>query len=187
MRTGGFGRSRGGPEQEQVSTLPMIALFVILVTFLVATVTSAAISRFSVDVPTMGSGAEAESEAEEEEYRLVVHVLSDAFLIRDTETEGIRVRIERDERAGSLDALAGVLAELRADRPDHRNVILIPDPEIPYDEVIETADRARAAGLTHVSMASRSPGANALPSAGGDEAGAGDGGAAAGDARSEEP
>lgn len=151
-----FNDRRRDLESAEISTLPMIALFVILVTFLVASASSAAVSRVAVDVPTVGVSTGGEGQGGER-YMLVVHILSEAFLVRDTETEGLRARIERSDPA-ALDALQETLAGIRAERPEHRNVILIPDAEISYDRVMDTADRARAAGLTHLSLASSSPG-----------------------------
>lgn len=149
-------RRRSLEDDTGVSTLPIIALFVILVSFLVAAASSATISSHPVDLPSMAvtGGGAGEGGGR---YLLVVHMLPDGFVVRDTQVEGVRARVAgRDEVA--LRALSGALAEVRNERPDHRNVILIPDPEARYDEVIEVADRVRRGGFTHLSLASASPG-----------------------------
>ena len=67
----------------------------------------------------------------------------------------------------ALDTLQTVLAQIRQQYPDNADVLIVPDDDVPYDDVVHVLERAKIARFTGISLANRARATQVASAAGG--------------------
>jgi biopolymer transport protein ExbD len=61
--------------------------------------------------------------------------------------------------SASLDQLQALMTQIRRQYPQNSDVLVIPSDDVSYDNIIHVLERLRLAGLTGISLGTRSRGA----------------------------
>jgi len=118
--------------------VPMIDIFTVLVTFLLMTAVFSRLTILQLDLPSSASGPSSEPR-----FRLEVIIRPDGLELTNGSariSEIPKVNGEYDLNTLSEQALA-----LKREHPDVIDASVLPEPRIPYDDVIQVMDAIRSA------------------------------------------
>ncbi len=135
-------RSRRYAEEAELNITAFMNLMVILVPFLLITATFSRMAVLDLHLPPASEG----SSAAKGELQLEVIVRHDAIEIADRRG-GLIQRIEQQESGQHLQQLSQVLQALKARYPEKRNVYILSEPDVSYDDLVQVMDRVRITDL----------------------------------------
>ena len=143
-----------------VDTLTSIVFFSLL-TYQGATLmalTSFDLALPPVVVTTPQQAAQVKSEQDVLNLLLAVRVGNDQVAVEHSGGGGFRQVIPGLDSA-SLDQLQALMTQIRRQYPQNSDVLVIPSDDVSYDNIIHVLERLRLAGLTGISLGTRSRGA----------------------------
>jgi biopolymer transport protein ExbD len=157
-----------------INLVPLVDILTSIVFFSLATYTGAAlaaITSFDLSLPpTVVTAPQPENSAKPPDLTLLLAV----------KIQGDRIRVEHSGGGGfveeipglgptSLEKLVSTLARIRRVYPDNEDILVVPNDEVSYDNVIKVLEAARLANFPNIAIGSRSRAtqvAGARPAAG---------------------
>jgi len=157
-----------------INLVPLVDILTSIVFFSLATYTGAAlaaITSFDLSLPpTVITAPLPENSAKPPDLTLLLAV----------KIQGDRIRVEHSGGGGfveeipglgptSLEKLVSTLARIRRVYPDNQDILVVPNDEVSYDNVIKVLEAARLANFPNIAIGSRSRAtqvAGARPAAG---------------------
>lgn len=132
-------RRRTATSQVELNITAFMNLMVILVPFLLITAVFSRMSILDLNVPT----PQAAQNEVKKDFQLEITIRDDAVAVGDRHGGLIR-RITRVDGDYDYAALSRLLQEIKRRYPDKRDVVLLLEPDIPYDSLIHIMDATRA-------------------------------------------
>ncbi len=130
-------RTKGAAHEIDVTTF--LNLMVVLVPFLLITAVFSRLTIVELDLP----GAEGGPSTGEESLRLEVIVREDGIEV--TDGKAILATLPNQEDEFDLDTLSSYMIELKQQYPEHDDVTVLMEAQIPYDYLIRVMDIVRSA------------------------------------------
>jgi biopolymer transport protein ExbD len=134
-------RPRRARKQAELLLVPMIDIFVVLVTFLLMTAVFSRITILELDLPSAASAA-----VSEPSFRLEVIVRAQGLEL--TNGSALIATIPKKDGAYDLKALSELALALKRDYPDADDASVLLEPEIEYDHLVQVMDTIRSAEVT---------------------------------------
>lgn len=123
-----------------LNLIPYMDLMVVLIPFLLTGVVFSKLAVLELKLPTSSSAAPAVTEAKDP-FRLIVTIHHDSVTVRGT---GLTVtKLPRHEGKYDLGGVATVLQQVKASYPQEKALILLSEPDIPYETLVEVMDACR--------------------------------------------
>ena len=152
-------------EQSQLHTgnlnlVPLVDILTSVVFFSLLTYQGAALATLtSYDLtlpPVVVTAEQALASAPEQNLTLLlaVRVQSGGLLVEHTGGGGFRQEIRGLDDA-ALDSLRAVMVGVRTQYPQNRDVLVVPDDDVLYDDVVRVLERLRLATFTGISLGNR--------------------------------
>ncbi len=116
--------------------VPMIDIFTVLVTFLLMTAVFSRITILQLELPSAAGGPTSEPK-----FRLEVIIRQDGLEL--TNGNARISEIPKANGAYDLKALSEQALALKREHPDVNDASVLPEPRIPYDDVIQVMDAIR--------------------------------------------
>ena len=144
-----------------INLVPLVDILTSIVFFSLATYTGAALAAltaFDLSLPpVVVQATQPQSGDKDPELNLLLAV----------KIQGDRLRVEHSGGGGfvqeipglgaaSITQLQAVLARVRRAYPENKDVLVVPNDEVSYDNVIKVLESAKIAGLTNIAVGSRS-------------------------------
>jgi biopolymer transport protein ExbD len=144
-----------------INLVPLVDILTSIVFFSLATYTGAALAAltaFDLSLPpTVVTATQPVNGAKPPELSLLLAV----------KIQGDRIRVEHSGGGGfvqeipgvgpsSIAQLQNVLQRVRRAYPDNHDVLVVPNDEVSYDNIIKVLESAKVAGLDSISIGSRS-------------------------------
>jgi biopolymer transport protein ExbD len=119
---------------------PFMNLMVVLIPFLLTGVVFSKLAVMDLNLPSASASERSPSEAQEP-LRLIVTLHSHEITIRGS---GLGVtRLPSQEERHNLKGLAGILQRVKTAHPTEKSVIILSEPDIPYESLVEVMDTCR--------------------------------------------
>ncbi len=118
--------------------VPMIDIFTVLVTFLLMTAVFSRITILQLDLPSSASGPTSEPK-----FRLEVIIRQNGIEL--TNGNARIAQIPKVNGEYDLETLSAQALSLKHEHPDVNDASVLPEPWIPYDDVIQVMDAIRSA------------------------------------------
>jgi biopolymer transport protein ExbD len=143
-----------------INLVPLVDILTSIVFFSLATYTGAAlaaITSFDLSLPpTVVTAPQPENPAKPPDLTLLLAV----------KIQGDRIRIEHSGGGGfveeipglgptSIEKLVSTLARIRRVYPDNEDILVVPNDEVSYDNVIKVLEAARLANFPNIAIGSR--------------------------------
>ncbi len=144
-----FARFRRVREVPEVNLIPVMNLFVVLIPFLLMSAAFYHVGIIPASVPSQTSGSSDIAAAKDQvTVNLVLDAegirisASSAVLDQDTLDE-LSLEIPRNDKGYDLDQLARALLAIKLEYPASDTLILLPTPEVAYQDIVRVLDTAR--------------------------------------------
>lgn len=145
-----FKRVRRERETPDVNLIPVMNLFVTLIPFLLLGAAFYHVGVIPASLPTRSEGAAEEAPTEIEAVTMSLLVTAEHFDL-STSTPGLPPealavlsrRIPRAEGSSDHSALSDALYQIKQQYPESDTVILLPEPDIEYQDIVHILDTAR--------------------------------------------
>ncbi|MFM7066521.1 MAG: ExbD/TolR family protein [Gammaproteobacteria bacterium] len=125
--------------KNDINIVPMLDVMVILIFFLIFTAVFSKTRILELDLP-----AEVPQELEKiEQLELEVIIRQGAIEVADRNT-GLLQSFPRDDAKGDLKPLSDYLARVKARFPGKKDATVLPEPEVPYDTIVQVMDAVRS-------------------------------------------
>jgi len=128
-------------KQAELLLVPMIDIFVVLVTFLLMTAVFSRITILELDLPSAASATTSDPA-----FRLEVIVRKEGLEL--TNGSSLIATIPKKDGAYDLKALSDLAIALKRDYPESNNASVLLEPEIEYDNLVQVMDAIRSAEAT---------------------------------------
>ncbi len=130
--------TRRTPKAVELLLVPMIDIFTVLVTFLLMTAVFSRITILQLDLPSSASGPQSEPK-----FRLEVIIRQAGLEL----TNGTVLIADIPKLSGGYDlkALSEQAVAIKQEHPEVNDASVLPEPRIPYDDVIQVMDAIRSA------------------------------------------
>lgn len=162
-----MGKGKRAASADELDLVPIMNLVTILIPFLLMAAQFVSYAVIDSTLPAIGPPKEVEDKEDEEEpLNLSVFITDKGFSVKGSagtlkndaeegEDQGVTVPCvvdgclyDRDGDAGAAGAydvpeLRRILTEVKEEYPDEQNVILVPEPGIPYEVLVLTMDATR--------------------------------------------
>lgn len=144
-----------------LNLVPLVDILTSIVFFSLATYTGvalAAMTAFDLSLPpTVITAPNPTNGAKPPDLTLLlaVKVTTDGLRV---EHAGGGVPFRKDIRGhdqSALDQLRDVLTSVRRSYPDNKDVLVVPDDAVSYDDVVKVLEQARLANLTNIALGNR--------------------------------
>lgn len=161
------GKKRG-EASEELNLVPIMNLVTILIPFLLMAAQFVSYAVIDSTLPAIGKPVETEEDPEEKPLNLQVMVTGEGFTVagnhpelkdmgagEEGEDKGSSIPClvagcayesdggEGPEEAYNVAELRSLLGRIKDDKPEEQNVILVPDPGLPYEVLVLTMDATR--------------------------------------------
>jgi biopolymer transport protein ExbD len=133
-------RQRRARKPAELMLVPMIDIFVVLVTFLLMTAVFSRIAILELDLPSAASPS-----ASEPTFRLEVIVRKQGLEL--TNGSSLIATIPNKDGGYDLKSLSELALALKRDYPDADDASVLMEPEIEYDHLIQVMDAIRSVEL----------------------------------------
>jgi len=147
-------KTLGESRQQQdtdINITPILNIFVILIPFLLLTVTFVKIAIIEFTLPTLEGATSAISETQAKELTvLVVAIEPSGFEVKTSEKTFPKIRRKKNEY--NYDELTKRLKSIKKDFPKLEDVIISPDNDVQYHIIIKVMDVCREAGFPNFSI-----------------------------------
>jgi biopolymer transport protein ExbD len=125
--------------KNDINIVPMLDVMVILIFFLIFTAVFSKTRILELNLP-----ADVPQELEKlQQLELEVIIREGAIEVADRNT-GLLQSFPRDDARGDLKPLSDYLARVKARFPDKKDATVLPEPEVPYDTIVQVMDAVRA-------------------------------------------
>jgi biopolymer transport protein ExbD len=144
-----------------LNLVPLVDILTSIVFFSLATYTGAALAAltaFDLSLPPTVVTAQQASQAglkDQLKLLLAVRVNTGGFTVEHSGNGGYRQEIRGTDPA-ALDQLRSTLAQIRQSYPENKDVLVVPDDNVDYDNVIKVLEQAKAAQFNSISLGNRS-------------------------------
>jgi biopolymer transport protein ExbD len=147
-----LGRHRATTEQQtDIDMVPVMNMFLVLIPFLLMSVSFFHIKAINTSVPVLAQGKDAGHEQIHEKVTAIVeiepagfHVSAISDSVGPEELDKWDTHMAREDEAGyPLDQLVAGLKKMKVRYPTSDTLIIIPDESIIYDTIIQAMDVAR--------------------------------------------
>jgi len=144
-----------------LNLVPLVDILTSIVFFSLATYTGvalAAMTAFDLSLPPTVVTAQppaAGAKPPELTLLLAVRVSTDGLRV---EHAGGGVPFRKDIRGhdqAALDQLRAVLANVRQSYPDNKDILVVPDDAVSYDDVVKVLEQARLSNFTNIALGNR--------------------------------
>ena len=145
-------RHRATAEQQtDIDMVPVMNMFLVLIPFLLMSVSFFHIKAINTSVPVLAQGKDVAHEQIQEKVTAIVeieptgfHVSAISDSVRPEELDKWNTRMaSEDKTAYPLDQLVAELNKMKVRYPTSDTLIIIPDESIIYDTIIQAMDVAR--------------------------------------------
>ena len=154
-------RRKSAQQEVQLNLVPMLDALVTLVSFLLLTMGYMAISVIDTPAPMVAPAEEQIEKIEKDKpLQLTAHILKDKIIISDwsgsRENHEIKTvpSTEADAKPGDvrydLESLHKLLITIKGRHPKEKQLILKPDADVPYEQIINVMDASRYFDKTDV-------------------------------------
>ncbi|MBI3608210.1 MAG: biopolymer transporter ExbD [Nitrospirae bacterium] len=123
-----------------LNLIPYMDLMVVLIPFLLTGVVFSKLAILDLKLPVSSAAAPAAAEAKEP-FRLIVTLQQDAVTVRGSGLSVIRVPLQNGQY--DLGGLATTLQQVKASYPQEKSLILLSEPDIPYEFLVAVMDVCR--------------------------------------------
>jgi len=144
-----------------LNLVPLVDILTSIVFFSLATFTGAALAAltaFDLSLPpTVVTGQEARNVAPEQTLNLLLAVRIQGNKLRVEHGGGATPFVKEITGLGEqqMAELRATLEGVRRSYPDNKDVLVVPDDAVSYDDVIKVLEQARLAQFTNLSLGSR--------------------------------
>lgn len=135
--------------EADVDVTPFMNLMIVLVPVLLLSLAFTRTTILELNMPEASAATEAATPPSEQ-LRLEVWIYGDELVLADA-GRGVLQRLDTDPEAGpDFAGLAAALVDIKARVPEHEQITLLLDPDVPYELLIATMDHVRVfpEGLT---------------------------------------
>ena len=147
----GFGGRRKAPVDTEINLIPVMNLFVVLIPFLLLGVSFYQIAAIPGTVPTHDASGGSDVASTSRAVTLTLGVSHEnGFLVRASGTgvtrealQALAVQIPRKDEIFDTGALSRVLLEIKRAYPDSDTVVLVPEGDVLFSDLVKTMDAAR--------------------------------------------
>ena len=161
------GKKRGA-QAEELNLVPIMNLVTILIPFLLMAAQFVSYAVIDSTLPAIGPPVPVEDEPEEKPLNLSVMITDEGFTVsgnhpelenegggEEGEEKGSTIECitpgctfdrgagETAEQAYDVRALRDLLGRIKDDKPEEKNVILVPDSDLPYESLVMAMDATR--------------------------------------------
>lgn len=144
-------RIRLSTEETDLDMVPIMNMFLVLIPFLLMSASFLHLKAINTSVPVLGNAKAEPSEASDIRLTLVLTLTDREIKISalsenlDPKTlSGLQAVVDHpDQNPEAYKALSEQLRAIKATYPKSDTVILVPDPGVVYETIIETMDVAR--------------------------------------------
>jgi biopolymer transport protein ExbD len=134
---------RFGQDDNSLNITPFMNLMVVLIPFLLTGVVFSRLAVLELNLPT-ASSAHAATPPAQEPFRLIVALHQDGISVRGS---GLTMtRLARQDGQYDLAGLTEILRRVKASYPQEKSVILLSEPDVAYESLVEVMDVCREAG-----------------------------------------
>lgn len=133
-------RRRRSVDATELNITPFMNLMVVLIPFLLSGVVFSRLAILEMKLPTTQNEA-AVSKREKEPFRLVVTLREKGVTVLGSDID--RTRFPKKESVYELEGLSELLMQVKAKHPGENALILLSEPEIPYEALIAVMDACR--------------------------------------------
>jgi biopolymer transport protein ExbD len=136
-------RSQQEPE-EAIHIVALWNLMIILIPFLLLSAVFSRTAILNVYLPEAPSGkTEPVKGIQEHPPLLIVSILKDGFVINDGEK--VLAALPKVQDRYDFEKLSSLFLQLKGQLPNHEEIIILSDPAIRYETIIQTMDASREA------------------------------------------
>ncbi len=133
-------RRRGGFGPTELNITPFMNLMVVLIPFLLSGIVFSRLAVLEMKLPASQNEAAASKPAKDP-FRLVVTLRKQGLTVLGTGID--RVQFPRKQSLYELEGLSDLLVKVKARHPKESALILLSEPEIPYEALIAVMDACR--------------------------------------------
>jgi len=134
-------RSQQEPE-EAIHIVALWNLMIILIPFLLLSAVFSRTAILNVYLPEAPSGEKQQlKDVKEHPPLLIVSILKDGFVINDGEK--VLAALPKVQDRHDFEKLSSLLLQLKGQLPNHEEIILLSEPAIRYETIIQTMDASR--------------------------------------------
>jgi biopolymer transport protein ExbD len=134
---------RQGHDDNSLNITPFMNLMVVLIPFLLTGVVFSRLAVLDLNLPT-ASSTQAATPPAQEPFRLIVALHQDAISVRGSGLDVTRLALQGGKY--DLASLKGLLLRVKASYPQEKSVILLSEPDVAYESLVEVMDACREAG-----------------------------------------
>lgn len=135
---------RAHREPPELNITAFMNLMVILVPFLLITAVFNQVNILEMNLPEQKDQTEPPAEQEPPEFQLELILREDTLVVGDRPGRVLKTFALQGEGKGyDLEALSELLKKLKARFPDETTALLLLEPEVPYERLIEVMDTVR--------------------------------------------
>jgi len=120
---------------------PFMNLMVVLIPFLLTGVVFSKLAVLDLNLPS-ASAAERDPSEVKEPFRLIVTLHPHEITIRGSRLDVTRIPSENGKY--DLKGLASILQQVKTAHPTEKSVIILSEPDIPYESLVAVMDTCRA-------------------------------------------
>lgn len=166
-----FEAAAGG--QGRINLVPLVDVLTAIVFFSLLTYTGAAMANLTAfDLalpPVVVTGSNPGANAGQPDTTtlvLAVKIHSGSLDVEHSGNGGYARQIQ-GTTGSALDSLQAVLAQIKQQYPDNNDVLVVPDDNVAYDDIVHVLERARMANYTNISLGSLARATQVASTAGG--------------------
>jgi biopolymer transport protein ExbD len=142
-----------------INLVPLVDILTSIVFFSLVTYQGLVAVLTSYDLslpPVVVNAPQAASTPDKNQLNLLlaVRVSNDGLLVEHSEEGGFR-RAIKGLTPTSLDTLQALMADIKAKYPQNNDVVVIPNDDVAYDDVIHILERLKVAKYPNVALSSR--------------------------------
>ncbi len=151
--------SQGQLGHGSINLVPLVDILTSIVFFSLVTYQGlvAVLTSYDLSLPPVVINAPQEASKPENaqlNLLLAVRVSNDGLLVEHSEEGGFRRQIKGLDSA-SLDTLQALMIDIKAKYPQNNDVIVIPNDDVAYDDVIHVLERLKVAKYPNVALGTK--------------------------------
>jgi biopolymer transport protein ExbD len=162
--------SQGSLGHGGINLVPLVDILTSIVFFSLVTYQGlvAVLTSYDLSLPPIVINApQAASTPDQAQLNLLlaVRLSNDGMLVEHSEEGGFRKQIPGLGSA-SLDTLQALMTDIKNKYPQNNDVVVIPNDDVAYDDVIHVLERLKIAKFPNVALSSRARSAGGAPASG---------------------
>jgi biopolymer transport protein ExbD len=129
---------------EAIHIIALWNLMIVLIPFLLLSAVFSKTAILNIYLPEPAAEAKTpEGMADDDRPLLILSILKEGFVLNDGERVLAAVPKLRDQDHYDFKKVSSLLMELKEQLPGHEDIILLSEPEISYETIIQTMDASR--------------------------------------------